>query len=157
MPEDRAPKIGDAAPDFTLETDNRGSVSLSNFAGRYLVLYFYPRDDTSGCTNQAKAFSEAADRFAAHDAEIVGVSKDSLTSHAKFRKKHALTITLGSDSDGSVCEAYGVWIEKKMYGKTHMGIERSTFMIAPDGRIAGTWRKVRVPGHVEAVLEAIEP
>jgi len=156
MPEDRAPKIGDAAPDFTLDTDNRGSVSLSDFSGRYLVLYFYPRDDTSGCTRQAVAFSEAADAFAARNAEIVGVSRDSLAAHEKFRKKHALTITLGSDSDGSVSESYGVWVEKKLYGKTHMGIERSTFMIAPDGRIIGVWRKVRVPGHAEAVLEAVE-
>lgn len=153
---ERSPKIGDPAPDFELETDTAGTVRLADYAGKHLVLYFYPRDNTAGCTKQAVAFSEAADAFAARNAEIVGVSKDSVVSHEKFRKKHALTITLGSDTEGSVCEAYGVWVEKSMYGKTHMGIERSTFLIGPDGRVSGVWRKVRVPGHVETVLEAVE-
>ena len=156
MSAERAPKIGDPAPDFELETDTTGTVRLADYAGKHVVLYFYPRDNTAGCTKQAVAFSEAADAFAARNAEIVGVSKDSVASHEKFRKKHALTITLGSDADGSVCKSYGVWVEKNMYGKTHMGIERSTFLIGPDGRVSGVWRKVSVPGHVETVLEAVK-
>jgi len=155
MSAERAPKVGDPAPDFELETDTAGTVRLADYAGKHLVLYFYPRDNTAGCTRQAVGFSEALEAFAAKNAAILGVSKDSVASHEKFRKKQALEITLGSDNDGATCDSYGVWVEKKMYGKTHMGIERSTFLISPDGEVTAVWRKVRVPGHVEEVLAAI--
>jgi len=155
MSADRAPKVGDPAPDFELDTDTAGRVSLADYSGKHLVLYFYPRDNTAGCTRQAVGFSEALEAFAAKNAAILGVSKDSVASHEKFRKKQALEITLGSDNDGATCDSYGVWVEKKMYGKTHMGIERSTFLISPDGEVTAVWRKVRVPGHVEEVLAAI--
>lgn len=156
MSVERAPKVGDPAPDFELETDTAGTMRLADYAGKHLVLYFYPRDNTAGCTKQAVGFSEALDAFAAKNAAILGVSKDSVASHEKFRNKQALQIALGSDGDGAACESYGVWVEKKMYGKTHMGIERSTFLISPDGKVSAVWRKVRVPGHVDEVLAAID-
>ena len=145
---------GDAAPDFTLPTED-GDVSLSDFAGRKLVLYFYPKDDTSGCTKQAIGFSERLDDFRAAGAAVLGVSRDSLAKHAKFAAKHDLTVPLGSDEAGTVTEAFGVWKEKSMYGKTYLGIERSTFLIGEDGLLLRAWRKVRVPGHVEEVLRAV--
>ncbi|MGX1099125.1 thioredoxin-dependent thiol peroxidase [Amorphus sp. MBR-141] len=145
---------GDHAPDFNLPTDSSGTVSLSSFAGKPVVLYFYPKDDTPGCTKEAVTFSGLMPRFAEHGIEIIGVSPDSVASHMKFRNKHDLGVTLGSDEDKSVCQSYGVWVEKSMYGKTYMGVERATFLIAPDGTIARIWRKVKVPGHAEAVLEA---
>lgn len=148
------PEEGHKAPDFSLPLDSGKTVSLAEYAGKKLVLYFYPRDDTPGCTKEAIAFTEMADDFAQADTAIVGVSRDSLAKHAKFRDKHNLTVLLGSDEDGTVCEAYGVWVEKKMYGKTSMGIERATFLIDRDGTVAKVWRKVKVPGHAEAVLEA---
>ncbi|MWB79575.1 thioredoxin-dependent thiol peroxidase [Pseudooceanicola sp. 216_PA32_1] len=147
---------GDMAPDFTLPSDGGGTVALSELRGKPVVLYFYPRDDTPGCTTEGKDFTGAADDFAAAGARVLGVSKDSVASHDKFRDKHGLSVTLLSDEDSDVCERYGVWGEKKMYGKTFMGIERATFLIAPDGTIARTWRKVKVPGHVDEVLEAVK-
>jgi len=129
-------------------------VNLSDFAGQKIVLYFYPRDDTSGCTKEAIGFTNSLDDFAALDTVILGVSKDSVTKHDKFVAKHDLKIALLSDADGDVCERYGTWVEKKMYGKTYMGIERATYLIDAGGKIAQIWHKVRVPGHVDAVLDA---
>ena len=147
--------VGSTAPDFTMETPD-GPVSLSDFAGRKLVLYFYPKDDTSGCTTEAIQFSGLLDRFEAAGAAVIGVSKDSIAKHRKFAEKHSLTVTLASDPDGTVIEAYGAWVEKTLYGRKYMGIDRSTFLIGPDGRIAALWRKVKVPGHADAVLKAAE-
>lgn len=142
------------APDFTLPRDGGGEVTLSQLDGP-VVLYFYPKDDTSGCTTQATGFTEAADAFAKAGATILGVSKDSVASHDRFRDKHRLKIALLSDEGGDVCERYGVWAEKTMYGKTFMGIERSTFLIGEGGTVLREWRKVKVPGHVDEVLEAV--
>ncbi len=145
--------VGAQAPDFELEGPD-GPIRLADYAGKALVLYFYPKDDTTGCTKEAIDFSAHAGDFAAAGAEILGVSKDSVASHAKFAAKHDLKVRLGSDPSGQVTEAYGVWVEKNMYGRKYMGIERSTFLIGPDGRSAGLWRKVKVAGHAEAVLTA---
>jgi peroxiredoxin Q/BCP len=120
------------------------------------VLYFYPKDDTSGCTTEAKGFSEAAEAFKAAGVTVIGVSKDSVKSHDKFKAKYDLAITLGSDEDGGVVERYGAWVEKSMYGRQYMGVDRSTFLIGPDGHLRQIWRKVKVPGHVEAVLKAAQ-
>ena len=141
------------APQFTLQTAE-GPKTLGDFAGQTLVLYFYPKDMTSGCTTQAQGFRDFKAEFAAAGAQILGVSKDSLKRHDKFTEKESLTFLLGSDEDGHVCEDYGVWKEKSMYGKKYMGIERSTFLINAQGLIAREWRKVKVPGHVAEVLEA---
>ena len=145
--------VGSPAPAFTLETPE-GPVSLSDFAGQKLVLYFYPKDDTSGCTAEAIAFSGLADDFRNAGTTVIGVSKDSVASHKKFATKHNLTIRLGADPEGTTVEAYGAWVEKSMYGKKYMGIDRSTFLIGPDGKVAALWRKVKVPGHADAVLKA---
>ncbi len=147
--------IADQAPDFTLPTDGGGSVALATLAGKSVVLYFYPKDDTSGCTSEAQGFSEAAEAFRAADAVVIGVSKDSVASHDKFKKKYALDLILASDEGSDVVERYGAWVEKSMYGRKYMGIDRSTFLIGPDGRIRHIWRKVKVPGHVAAVLTAL--
>ena len=147
-------EIGDKAPDFTLPTDGNGSVSLAGLRGKKVVLYFYPKDDTSGCTAEARAFSEAAAEFAAAGAVVVGVSRDPVKSHAKFRAKYDLAVRLASDEDGAVTEAYGVWVEKSMYGRKYMGIERATFLIDQAGVIRRIWRKVKVPGHAAEVLAA---
>jgi len=147
---------GDPAPGFDLPRDGGGSVSLDQFKGKPVVLYFYPKDDTSGCTKEAVNFSALADEFAAVGAEVIGVSPDPVKSHDKFKAKHDLSVTLVSDEDKQAIEAYGVWAEKKMYGKTYMGVERSTFLIGPDGKIVKAWRKVKVPGHAEAVLDAVK-
>ncbi|MDR3512871.1 MAG: peroxiredoxin [Caulobacteraceae bacterium] len=149
-------KAGDAAPDFDMAADGGGRVRLADFAGKALVLYFYPKDDTSGCTNEAKGFTEQAAAFAKAGTAMVGASKDSVKSHDRFKAKYGLTFPLGSDADGVVVEAYGVWVEKSLYGRKYMGIDRSTFLIGPDGRIARTWRKVKVPGHVAEVLAAAQ-
>ena len=146
---------GTQAPDFALPRDGGGTVALSEFSGKQVVLYFYPRDDTPGCTKEAIAFTEAAGDFDAAGAVIVGVSKDTVAKHDKFVAKHELGVILASDADGSTCEDYGVWVEKSMYGKTSMGIERATFLIGADGVVKQVWRKVKVPGHAEAVLEAV--
>jgi len=143
------------APDFTLPRDGGDSVTLSTLRPDAVVLFFYPRDDTSGCTKEAVAFSGLQAEFAAAGATVLGISKDSVASHDKFRDKHGLSVPLLSDAESEVCEAFGVWKEKSMYGKTFMGIERSTFLIDGEGRIAREWRKVKVPGHAEEVLEAV--
>lgn len=150
----KRPEEGDKAPDFNMPADGGGTISLGDYSGRNLVLYFYPRDDTPGCTKEAIAFTGMADDFAAANTAIVGVSRDTVAKHDKFKAKHDLTVALGSDEDGKVCEDYGVWVEKNMYGRKSMGIERSTFLIGGDGRIRKVWRKVKVAGHAEAVLEA---
>jgi peroxiredoxin Q/BCP len=149
------PQPGEKAPDFALPGDT-GPISLADHAGKKLVLYFYPKDDTPGCTTEGKDFSALAAKFAAAGASVVGVSRDSVAAHAKFRAKHGLAVGLGSDDDGAVTEAYGVWVEKSMYGKKYMGIERATFLIGRDGKIARTWSKVKVPGHATEVLAAAE-
>jgi len=149
-------QAGDKAPDFNMPADGGGAAALKDFKGKTVVLYFYPKDDTPGCTKEAIGFSEARPAFDKEGAVVIGVSKDSVAKHEKFKAKHGLDILLGSDEDTGVCEAYGVWKEKKMYGKTFMGIERSTFLIDPKGRIARIWRKVKVPGHVDEVLEAVK-
>jgi thioredoxin-dependent peroxiredoxin len=144
---------GDAAPDFSGPRDGGGALSAADCAGRIVVLYFYPKDDTSGCTREAVEFTERLADFEAAGAMVIGVSKDSVKKHDKFRDKHALGVALISDENSDICERYGVWREKNMYGKKYMGVERSTFLIR-DGAIVKAWRKVSVPGHVEAVLEA---
>ncbi len=148
--------VQQTAPDFTLPVTGGGDVTLSTLRNGAVVLFFYPRDDTSGCTKESIAFSGLADAFAQAGCKVFGISKDSMKSHDKFVAKHDLTVPLLSDENGTTCEDYGVWVEKKMYGKTYMGIERSTFLIDEDGRIIQVWRKVKVPGHAEAVLEAVK-
>lgn len=145
---------GAEAPDFTLPTDGGGSVALSALKGKPVVVYFYPKDDTSGCTKQAIGFTEAKADFDALGVTIIGISPDSVTKHDKFIAKHDLAIQLAADEDKTAAEAYGVWVEKSMYGKKYMGVERSTFLVDKDGVIAKAWRKVKVPGHIEAVLDA---
>jgi len=145
---------GDPAPDFTLPADDGSTVSLAGLRGRAVVLYFYPKDDTSGCTSEAQGFTAAAADFRNAGAEVLGVSKDSVKSHAKFRDKYGLNLRLLSDESGEMVERYGAWVEKSMYGRKYMGIDRSTFLIGPDGVIRRVWRKVKVPGHVEEVLAA---
>ncbi|NOT42515.1 MAG: peroxiredoxin [Alphaproteobacteria bacterium] len=143
---------GDKAPPFTLETDGGKKVSLKDFAGKPIVLYFYPKDDTPGCTKEAIGFSGAAAALKKAGAAVIGVSKDSVASHDKFKKKYTLSLVLASDPEGQVIESYGSWVEKSMYGRKYMGIDRSTFLIDGKGRLAKIWRKVKVPGHVEEVL-----
>ena len=149
------PEPGKKAPKFKMPTNGGGDVALADFAGKHLVLYFYPKDDTPGCTKEAIAFSERLDDFHKAGAEIVGVSKDPVAKHEKFIDKHGLSVTLASDEDGKVCEAYGVWVEKNMYGRKYMGIQRATFLIGPDGKIEKVWPKVKVAGHADDVLSAI--
>lgn len=145
---------GDAAPDFTLPTDGEGTITLTALKGDAVIIYFYPRDDTPGCTTEALAFRDLKAEFARAGARIIGVSKDSVKRHDKFKTKHDLNFTLASDDSGAVCEAFGVWVEKNMYGRKYMGIERSTFLIDKTGVVQEIWRKVRVKGHVEKVLDA---
>ena len=147
--------IGDTAPTISLPRDGGDLVNLSDFSGKNVVLYFYPRDDTPGCTKEAIGFTEKLDEFTDLNTVILGVSKDTVKKHDKFVTKHELKIGLLSDEEGNVCERYGVWVEKNMYGKKSMGVERATYLIAADGKIAQIWRKVKVPGHVDAVLEAV--
>ena len=150
-------KPGDAAPKFDLPIAGGARLKLSGLKDKAVVLYFYPKDDTSGCTQEALNFTENADDFAAAGAVIVGVSRDSVASHEKFAAKHGLKgVILASDEDGAACEAYGVWVEKSMYGRKYMGIERATFLIGPGGKLRQVWRKVKVKGHAEAVLEAVK-
>ncbi len=146
---------GSQAPDFELKSDTGETVKLSQFRGRPVVLYFYPRDDTPGCTKEACAFRDSYDDYLARDAVILGVSRDGEESHQKFKSKYDLPFTLLSDPDHEVAEAYGVWAEKSMYGRKSMGIVRSTFVIAPDGTVARTMRGIKVPGHSDKVLEAL--
>ena len=145
---------GDQAPDFDLPSDEGGDITLAGLKGGPVVLYFYPKDDTTGCTNEAIAFTAAAADFAKLGATVVGVSKDSVASHGKFRKKHALDVRLGSATDTDMVERYGAWVQKSMYGRQYMGIDRSTFLIDAAGIIRQVWRKVKVPGHVDQVLAA---
>ncbi len=145
---------GQPAPDFTLPRDGGDSVTLSRIDGA-VVLYFYPRADTPGCTKQARSFTDMVDQFAAQGVTILGISRDPVAKQDRFRDKHGLEIALLSDEAGTVCEAYGVWVEKTMYGKTSMGIERSTFLIDPEKVVRAEWRKVKVDGHAEAVLQTV--
>lgn len=145
---------GMKAPDFELPRDGGGMLRLSQLAGKPVVLFFYPKDDTSGCTAEAIAFSQMKPHFDALGVEVIGISPDSPKSHDKFKQKHELTVTLVSDTEKTTLQEYGVWTEKSMYGRRYMGVERTTFLLEPDGRIAEIWRKVKVPGHAEAVLEA---
>lgn len=149
------PQPGDTAPAFSLAGDT-GPIGSADYAGRKLVLYFYPKDDTPGCTTEGKDFSGLLAAFEAADTAVVGVSRDSVAAHGKFRAKHGLTVGLGADDDGAVTEAYGVWVEKAMYGKKYMGIERATFLIGRDGAVARVWHKVKVPGHAAEVLAAAQ-
>jgi len=145
---------GDLAPDFRLAGAGGETLALAELKGEKIALYFYPKDDTSGCTKEAIEFNTLRDKFAKAGTRIVGVSPDSAKSHDKFRTKYELAIPLASDESKEILAAYGVWVEKSMYGRKYMGVERSTFLIGADGRIAKIWRKVKVPGHAEAVLEA---
>jgi peroxiredoxin Q/BCP len=152
-------KVNDDAPEGSFDVSGAGisgggSKALSEYRGAPLVLYFYPKDDTTGCTKEAQDFTALAADFAEAGAKVVGISKDSVAKHDKFSAKYDLKVELGSDGDGSLCEAFGVWVEKTLYGRKYMGIERATFLIAADGKIAGVWRKVKVTGHAETVLAA---
>ncbi|WP_207477528.1 peroxiredoxin [Arenibaculum pallidiluteum] len=146
--------IGQPAPDFTMPTDGGGTVGLRDLRGKTVVLYFYPKDDTSGCTAEACGFRDALPDYSGIDAVVIGVSRDSVASHDKFKGKHGLTFTLASDEDGAVCERYGTWVEKSMYGRKYMGVDRATFLIDREGILRAIWRKVKVPGHVAEVLKA---
>lgn len=150
------PDISQPAPDFTLPATGGEEITLSALKGSPVVLFFYPRDDTPGCTKESIGFSEHLNAFRAAGAQVFGISRDTMAKHDKFVAKHDLTVPLLSDHEGTVTESYGVWVEKNMYGKKSMGIERATYLIAADGTIAQVWRKVKVPGHVEAVLEAVQ-
>ena len=154
--EDQMIEISAPAPDFTLPRDGGDDVTLSALKGSAVVLFFYPRDDTPGCTKESIGFSETLQEFADAGALVFGISKDSLAKHGKFTKKHTLTVPLLSDEHGSACEDYGVWKEKNMYGKTYLGIERTTVLIGADGNIVQIWPKVKVAGHVEAVLDMVK-
>jgi peroxiredoxin Q/BCP len=149
-------KAGDQAPDFTLPATGGNSIGLEGLRGRKVVLYFYPKDDTSGCTLEAQDFDRLRSRFEAADATVIGVSPDSLESHDKFRAKYRLDLTLASDEGKAMLEAYDVWAEKSMYGRKYMGVERTTVLVDREGRIAEVWSKVKVPGHAEAVLKAAQ-
>lgn len=147
---------GSQAPDFSVEAEGGKHLRLADCAGRKLVIYFYPKDDTSGCTREAIDFTALVGDFEKADTVVLGVSKDSVKSHAKFAEKHDLKVLLGSDPEGAMLEAYGVWVEKSMYGRKYMGIERATFLIDREGKVAQVWRKVKVAGHAAAVLAAAQ-
>ena len=150
------PDLSDTAPDFTLPRDGGGEVTLSDLRGTKVVLFFYPRDDTPGCTKESIGFSEQLQAFSDAGAHVLGISRDTVAKHDKFVAKHGLTTTMLSDAESDVCEQYGVWVEKNMYGRKSMGIERATYLIDAEGRIAHIWRKVKVPGHVDEVLQAVK-
>ena len=147
---------GDKAPDFTLPGDGGSQISLSGLKGKSVVLYFYPKDDTSGCTAEAIAFTKDSKAFKAAGAVVIGVSKDSVTAHDKFKAKYQLSVGLASDEDTKTAQAYGVWVEKSMYGRRYMGMERATFLIDGKGVIRQIWHKVKVPGHAAEVLAAVK-
>lgn len=147
-------EAGAAVPAFEMPTDTAGTVSSENLKGQKYVIYFYPKDDTPGCTTEAKGFTELAGEFDAIGVKVIGVSKDTLAKHEKFRTKHDLSVLLASDEEGATCDAFGVWVEKNMYGRKYMGIERATFLVDAEGVVRNVWRKVKVKGHVDAVLEA---
>lgn len=148
--------VGDAAPDFDLEADGGSRVTLSALKGRPVVVYFYPKDNTPGCTKEAIAFTEQISAFNDLGATIIGISPDTARKHDNFIAKHNLAVRLGADTEKSTAEAYGVWVEKSMYGKKYMGVERATFLVDAEGKIAQIWRKVKVAGHADAVLEAAQ-
>ena len=152
VPVDKGSKI----PSFELPTDDGGTIAPADLAGQPAVIYFYPKDDTPGCTTEAKDFTRLAPQFEAAGVAIVGISPDSLKRHQKFREKHDLGIRLAADEDHAVAEKFGVWVEKSMYGRKYMGIDRSTFLVDAKGRIVEVWRKVKVPGHAEEVLAAAQ-
>ena len=146
---------GDRAPDFDFETDRRRRLSLSDLQGRPVVVYFYPKDDTPGCTKEAIGFSEALPEFEAAGARVIGVSKDDPTSHVRFKAKHGIGIELATAADNAALEPWGAWVEKSMYGRTYLGVDRMTVLIDAEGVVRRIWRKVKVPGHVQAVLDAV--
>lgn len=146
--------VGDPLPDFSLPTDGGGTLSAADLRGKTTVLYFYPRDDTSGCTKEAQAFRDSADAYADAGVRVVGVSPDSAASHDKFKSKHGLTFTLASDVDKAFAQAMGVWVEKSMYGRKYMGVERASFLVDAEGVVRRVWRKVKVAGHATEVLAA---
>lgn len=148
--------VGDQAPDFSMPTDGGGAVSLSGLKGKKVVLYFYPKDDTPGCTREACAFRDALPDFSRVDAVVIGVSRDPVAKHDKFKAKYELNFPIASDADGKTSEAYGTWVEKSMYGKKYMGMERATFVIDGQGIVRNVWRKVKVDGHADAVLKAVQ-
>ncbi|KZD02670.1 thioredoxin-dependent thiol peroxidase [Oceanibaculum pacificum] len=148
--------VGDKAPDFSMPTDGGGSVSLSGLKGKKVVLYFYPKDDTPGCTKQACAFRDNLPDFSKIDATVIGVSRDPVAKHDKFKAKYELNFPIASDEDGKASDAYGTWVEKSMYGKKYMGMERTTFLIDGQGVIRNVWRKVKVDGHADEVLKAVQ-
>jgi len=145
---------GSAAPDFALPADDGSTIRLKDFKGKAVVIYFYPKDDTSGCTSEAKAFTGLASAFKEIGVTVLGVSPDSVESHRKFKTKHDLDVLLAADTEKEAAQAYGVWVEKSMYGRKYMGVERATFLVDGKGKVARAWRKVKVPGHADAVLEA---
>ncbi len=147
---------GNPAPVFSLPDADGKNVALADYKGKFVVLYFYPKDDTTGCTKEAQTFSELKEAFEALNAIVIGVSPDSVKSHAKFRDKYTLGVQLLADEQKTAIEAYGVWAEKKMYGKAYMGVDRSTFLIGPDGNLVKSWRGVKVPGHANAVLDTLK-
>ena len=148
--------VGDNAPEFTIATDGGGSFSLSEMKGHNVIIYFYPKDDTPGCTKEACGFRHMLPDFSDSSAKIIGISKDTVAKHDKFKSKYELPFLLGADLEGNVCEAYGTWVEKSMYGRQYMGIERATFLVDKQGTLQGVWRKVKVKGHVEEVLSAVQ-
>ena len=148
--------IGDKAPDFTIATDGGGTFSLLEMRGHNVIIYFYPKDDTPGCTKEACEFRDSLPDFSNSFSKIIGISKDTVAKHNKFKSKYELPFTLGADLEGDVCEIYGTWVEKSMYGRQYMGIERATFLVDKEGVLQGIWRKVKVKGHVEEVLGAVQ-
>ena len=148
--------VGDKAPDFTIATDGGGTFCLSEMMGQNVIIYFYPKDDTPGCTKEACEFRDSLPDFSKSSSKIIGISKDTVAKHDKFKSKYELPFALGADVEGAVCEAYGTWVEKSMYGRQYMGIERATFLVDREGVVQGIWRKVKVKGHVEEVLAAVQ-
>ena len=148
--------VGSKAPDFTMPTDGNGSVTLSKLKGKKVVLYFYPKDDTSGCTAEACGFRDSFPDYTGAGAVVIGISKDSVASHDKFKRKHNLPFILASDAGSDVCEKYGTWVEKSMYGRKYMGIERCTYLLDQEGVVRGVWHRVKVPRHVAEVLKAAQ-
>ena len=148
--------IGDKAPDFTVATDGGGTFCLSEMMGHNVIIYFYPKDDTPGCTKEACEFRDSLPDFSKTSSKIIGISKDTVAKHDKFKSKYDLPFTLGADLEGDVCGVYGTWVEKSMYGRQYMGIERATFLVDKEGVLQGIWRKVKVKGHVEEVLGAVQ-
>jgi peroxiredoxin Q/BCP len=149
-------EIGKAAPKFEMPTDGGGKISLADLKGRRVVLYFYPKDDTPGCTTEACGFRDALPDFRKVKATVIGVSRDSVAAHDKFKAKYKLPFTLASDADGKTSADYGTWVEKSMYGRKYLGMERSTFLIDEKGIVRGIWRKIKIPGHVDEVLKAVK-